>query len=93
MTPAHLTPVPPRRTAAPAPGRGLERLADQLPDGTRTTLRTDGTLAVLATPAASIWCNGRTFWWATPDGEVTWSAADTEGAARRLAGHGRHPPG
>jgi hypothetical protein len=30
----------------------MERLADLLPDGTRTTLRTDGTLAVLSTPTA-----------------------------------------
>jgi hypothetical protein len=62
----------------------LERLADLLPDGTRTTLRTDGTLAVLSTPTASVWSNGRILWWSTADGEETWPAADAEGAARRL---------
>jgi hypothetical protein len=68
------------------PAGALERLAGLLPGGTRTTLRTDGGLAVLSTPAASVWCNGRVFWWATADGEETWPAADAEGAARRLAG-------
>ena len=73
--------VPPRLR----PEQALERLAGLLPEGTRTTLRADGDLAVLSTPAASVWCNGRLFWWATADGEVTWPAADAEGAARQLA--------
>jgi hypothetical protein len=68
------------------PAEALERLAGQLPEGTRTTLRTDGGLAVLSTPAASVWCNGRIFWWATADAEVSWPAADAEGAARQLGG-------
>ena len=68
------------------PAEALERLAGQLPEGTRTTLRTDGGLAVLSTPAATVLCNGRLFWWATADGDETWPAADAEGAARRLAG-------
>jgi hypothetical protein len=63
----------------------LAALADQLPVGTRTTLRTDGVLAVLSTPATSVWCNGRIFWWVAADGEVTWPAADAPGAGRRLA--------
>lgn len=80
--PAHLAaPLTPPRLR---PAEALERLAGQLPEGTRTTLRTDGTLAVLSTPAASIWSNGRVLWWHTGDGEVTWPAADAEGAARRL---------
>ena len=72
--------VPPRLR----PEQALERLAGQLPQGTRTTLRADGDLAVLSTPAATVWCNGRVFWWATADGEETWPAADAEGAARQL---------
>ena len=75
--------VPPRLR----PAEALGRLAGLLPEGARTTLRTDGGLAVLSTPAASVWCNGRLFWWATADGEVTWPAADAEGAARQLAAH------
>lgn len=77
----------PAPLSAPArlrPEQALERLAGLLPEGTRTTLRADGGLAVLSTPAASVWCNGRIFRWATADGEVTWPAADAEGAARRL---------
>jgi hypothetical protein len=66
------------------PAEALRALDGQLPEGTRTTLRTDGTLAVLSTPAASVWSNGRIFWWATAGGEITWPAADAEGAARRL---------
>lgn len=83
--PPHLRPAP---LAPPRlrPAEALKQLAGQLPDGTRTTLRTDGVLAVLSTPAASVWCNGRIFWWATADGEITWPAADAPGAARRLAG-------
>ena len=74
--------VPPRLR----PAEALDRLAGQLPEGTRTTLRTDGVLAVLSTPAASVWCNGRLMWWTARDGsEVTWPAADAPGAARRLA--------
>jgi hypothetical protein len=73
--------IPPRLR----PAEALERLADQLPEGTRTTLRTDGLLAVLSTSAATVWCNGQIFWWATADSEETWPAADAEGAARRLA--------
>ena len=80
--------VPPRLR----PAEALERLASLLPEGTRTTLRTDGDLAVLSTPAASVWCNGRIFWWATADGEVTWPAAEAEGAARRLRRHHRREP-
>jgi len=69
------------------PEQALERLASLLPQGTRSTLRTDGGLAVLSTPAASVWSNGRLMWWATPDGgEETWPATDAEGAARQLAG-------
>lgn len=83
--PAHLVPVPPG-AARLRPAEALERLAGELPGGTRTTLRTDGVLAVLSTPAAAVWSNGRIFWWATADGEVTWPAADAEGAARKLAG-------
>jgi hypothetical protein len=63
----------------------LQALAGQLPEGTRTTLKSDGVLGVLSTPAASVWCNGRIFWWATADGEETWPAADAPGAVRRLA--------
>ena len=70
------------------PAEALERLAGLLPEGTRTTLRAEGGLAVLSTPAASVWCNGRVFRWATAAGEETWPAADAEGAARRLAGRG-----
>lgn len=79
-------PVPLSAPPRLLPAEALERLAGLLPDGTRTTLRADGGLAVLSTPAASIWCNGRIFRWATTDGEVTWPAADAEGAARQLAG-------
>jgi hypothetical protein len=67
------------------PEQALERLASLLPGGTRTTLRTDGVLAVLSTPAASVWSNGRVLWWATAGGDETWPAADAEGAATRLA--------
>jgi hypothetical protein len=68
------------------PAEALERLAGLLPEGTRTTLRAEGGLAVLSTPAASVWCDGRVFRWATGDGETTWPAADAEGVARQLAG-------
>ena len=70
----------------PRPAEALQRLASLLPEGTRTTLRIDGGLAVLSTPAAAVWCNGRIFWWNTAHGDETWPAADAEGAARRLAG-------
>jgi hypothetical protein len=75
------------RPARPAGARAeaLERLAGELPGGTRTTLRTDGVLAVLSTPAASVWSNGRVLWWATAGGDEIWPAADAEGAATRLA--------
>ena len=82
--PAHLVPVPPG-AARLRPAEALERLAGELPGGTRTTLRTDGVLAVLSTPAASVWSNGRVLWWATAGGDETWPAADAEGAATRLA--------
>lgn len=82
--PAHLaSPLAPPRLR---PAEALRVLAGQLPEGTRTTLRTDGILAVLSTPAASVWSNGRVMSWATADGEVTWPAADAGGAARKLAG-------
>ncbi|HEY6502048.1 MAG TPA: hypothetical protein VIZ20_21645 [Streptosporangiaceae bacterium] len=84
--PAHLVPVPPG-AARLRPAEALERLAGELPGGTRTTLRTDGVLAVLSTPAASVWSNGRIFWWATADSEITWPAADAEGAAWQLSEH------
>ena len=76
----------PRVSARLRPAEALERLVGQLPEGTRTTLRTDGSLAVLSPPAATVWCNGRLIWWATADGEESWPAADAPGAARRLAG-------
>jgi hypothetical protein len=82
--PAHLVAVPPGASRQ-QPAEALQALARQLPEGTRTTLRTDGVLAVLSTPAVSIWSNGRVMWWATEDGEVIWPAADAEGAALRLA--------
>jgi hypothetical protein len=82
--PAHLIPVPPGATRL-RPAEALRALAGQLPDGTRTTLRTDGVLAVLSTPAAAVWSNGRVLWWATAHGEQTWPAADATGAARQLA--------
>ena len=82
--PPHLA-APLSTPARLRPAEALERLARQLPEGTRTTLRTDGTLAVLSTPGASVWSNGRIYWWASADGgEVTWPAADAEGAGRRL---------
>jgi hypothetical protein len=81
-------PAPAPLSAPPRlwPEQALERLAGLLPEGTRTTLRTEGGLAVLSTPAVSVWCNGRLFWWSAAGGEETWPAADAEGAARRLAG-------
>ncbi len=67
------------------PADALRALASQLPGGVRTTLRSDRGPAVLSTPAASVWSNGRIFWWATSDdGDVTWPAADAPGAARQL---------
>lgn len=68
MTLPHLLPAPPGFPPRQRPAEALNALAAQLPEGTRTTLRTDETLAVLSTPTASVWCNGRIFWWATADG-------------------------
>lgn len=83
--PAHLVQVTPGMTRR-QPAQALQALAGQLPAGTRTTLKSDGVLGVLSTPAASVWTNGRVLWWTTPDGEESWPAGDAENAARRLAG-------
>jgi hypothetical protein len=83
--------VPPHMLAASLatprqrPAEALEALAAQIPEPGRFYVVSDGMLAVLSLSSATIWCNGRAYWWATPDGEVTWPAADSPGAARRLA--------
>lgn len=81
--PAHLVRVIPGMTHRPL-AQTLQALAGQLPKSTRITLCTDDVIGVLSTPSASVWTNGRVFWWATADGEETWPAADAEGAARQL---------
>src|SRR5208283_5863010 len=63
----------------------LEALAGQLPDGTRSYVCADRLLGVLSLPTISVWSNGRLLWWRAGGDEITWSAADTPGAARRLA--------
>jgi hypothetical protein len=32
----------------------------------------------------TVWSNGRVLWWQAGDSGITWPAADTSGAARRL---------
>jgi hypothetical protein len=87
MTPAHLIPVPPGVRPRQRPAEALETLAGQIRDPAGSAW--SHVLGVLSLPAVSIWTNGRVLWWRAGDGEMTWPAADTEGAARRLAGHGR----
>jgi len=41
-------------------------------------------LGVLSVPGTSVWSNGRVLWWRASGEEVTWPAADPEGAAARL---------
>ena len=82
--PAHLIPVPPGRPPRQRPAQVLEALARQVTGPGRVYICSDGVLAVLSLPAVSVWSNGRVLWWATADGEMSWPAADTPGAARRL---------
>jgi hypothetical protein len=89
MTPAHLISAPPGVQPRQRPAEALETLAGQIPGPGRFYVVSDGVLAVLSLPAVSVWTNGRVLWWHTRDGEMTWPTADAEGAARRLAGHGR----
>ncbi len=89
MTPAHLVPVPPGFPPRQRPAEALEALAGQLTGPGQFYVVTDGVLGVLSLPAVSVWSNGRVLWWRDGDGEVTWPAADAEGAGRRLAGHGQ----
>lgn len=91
MTPAHLIPVPPGFPPRQRPAEALNAFAREIPEPGRFYICSDGVLGVLSLPAVSIWSNGRVLWWATADGEVTWPAADAEGAARQLAGHSTVP--
>jgi hypothetical protein len=40
----------------------------------------------------TVWCDGRRLCWRHAGGDTTWPAADTHGAAERLAGLARQPP-
>jgi hypothetical protein len=86
MTPP-LVPVPPGFPPRQRPAGALEALARQLAVPGWFYICSDGVLGVLSLPAVSVWSNGRVLWWRDADGEVTWPAADAEGAARQLAGH------
>ncbi len=41
--------------------------------------------AVLSLPGVTVWCDGRFLAWWHEGTDTRWPAADTEGAARRLA--------
>ena len=85
MTPAHLLPLPPGFPPRHRPADALTPWPAHIPEPGRFYICSDGVLGVLSLPSVSVWSNGRVLWWATPDGEVTWPAADAPGAARRLS--------
>ncbi len=87
MTPPHLLPAPPGFPPRQSPAGALEALAREIAVLGRAYIFADAVLGVLSLPAVSVWSNGRVLWWRDADGEVTWPAADAEGAARQLAGH------
>ncbi len=94
MTPPYLLPAPPGMPPRQRPAEVLGALAGQLRQRGigplyGATCRLFGVLSVSA--GVTVWSNGRVFWWHTADGGMTWPAADTEGAARRLAGHSTVP--
>ncbi len=88
MTPVHLLPAPvgfPLRQRPAEALEALEALAREIPGPGRFYVVTDGVLGVLSLPAASVWTNGRVFWWRDDDGRTAWPTADAPGAVRRLA--------
>lgn len=72
--------IPPQR-----PAQALHALAGQLRQPGVTSLYGNACdhLGVLSLPGVSVWTNGRILWWLTGEGtQITWPAADPEGAVR-----------
>jgi hypothetical protein len=96
--PPHLRGVPPGSPPPRTrPAHALRALAGRLHERGITRLYGYACerIGVLSAPGVSVWSNGRVLWWRASGEEVTWPAADPEGAAARLAalartGHG--PP-
>jgi hypothetical protein len=89
--PAYLT-APGPNPGQRGPAAALRALADQLQSAGFTRLYAVacvrfGVLSV--SEGLTVWTNGCLLWWRADGEQIAWPAADTEGAAARLAGQAR----